>query len=153
VAYDGAVPTFVSAWKEHGLRTLAQTAAELVAATLPAPSKASVITYIPPDDDRSIRRGHHPAEALARILASRWQLPVQPLLMRSRHVERQRGLSRDERRRNVRGAFRSRGSVGGRIVLVDDVYTTGATVGAAATALRAAGARRIEVVTFARAVR
>jgi predicted amidophosphoribosyltransferase len=49
--------------------------------------------------------------------------------------------------------FQATGKAPGTLVLVDDVYTTGATVSAAATALRKAGARRIEVVTFARAVR
>jgi predicted amidophosphoribosyltransferase len=52
----------------------------------------------------------------------------------------------------VRGAFRAR-PVRGGVLVVDDVYTTGSTVSAAATALRAAGASRVEVVTFARAVR
>jgi predicted amidophosphoribosyltransferase len=64
----------------------------------------------------------------------------------------QRGLGRDERRRNVRGAFQA-DEVRGSVLLVDDVYTTGATVSAAATALRRAGATSVEVVTFARAVR
>jgi predicted amidophosphoribosyltransferase len=53
----------------------------------------------------------------------------------------------------VRGVFQATASAPRTLVLVDDVYTTGATVSAAATALRKAGARRIEVVTFARAVR
>jgi predicted amidophosphoribosyltransferase len=49
--------------------------------------------------------------------------------------------------------FQATGEAPGAVVLVDDVYTSGATVSAAATALRKAGARRVEVVTFARAVR
>ena len=114
---------------------------------------ADVIAYIPPDGDRSLRRGHQPAEALARELGRLWELPVEPLLDRRRAVARQTGLARDERRRNMRGAFVGRGQVRGRVILVDDVYTTGATIAAAASALRAAGASRVDGVTFARAVR
>ena len=56
-------------------------------------------------------------------------------------------------RRNVAGAFVARAPVPACVVLVDDVYTTGATVDAAASALRKGGARRVEVVTFARTIR
>jgi predicted amidophosphoribosyltransferase len=120
---------------------------------VPRPA-ADVITHIPPDGDRSLRRGHHPPARLARELAAAWGLDEASLLRRVRHVSRQTGLSRIERRRNVRGAFAAAaGRVPAVVVLVDDVYTTGATVGAAATALRAAGARTVHVVTFARAVR
>ena len=65
----------------------------------------------------------------------------------------QRGLALAERRRNVRAAFRAVASAPARVVLVDDVYTSGSTAAAAASALRGAGATRVEVVTFARAVR
>jgi predicted amidophosphoribosyltransferase len=68
-------------------------------------------------------------------------------------VPRQRGLSLEARRRNVRGAFRPAGPAAGPVLLVDDVYASGATVAAAASILRAAGARSVDVVTFARAVR
>jgi predicted amidophosphoribosyltransferase len=152
VAYDAAVRAFVSAWKERGLRRLAALAAAVVVDTLPRPSRAS-ITFVPPDGERSLRRGHHPAERLAVELAALWDLPVEPLLGRTRRVPHQRGLPLVERRRNVRGAFRPLGRAPPTVVLVDDVYTSGATVGAAASALRRVGARRVEVVTFARAVR
>ena len=66
---------------------------------------ADVITYIPPDGDRSLRRGHHPARALAGELGALWEIDVLPLLVRTRPVGRQTGLSLGERRRNVRGAF------------------------------------------------
>ena len=90
---------------------------------------------------------------MARELGERWELPVEPLLRRARAIDRQRGLSLAARRANVRGAFRPAGSAPSAVALVDDVYTSGATGSAAATALRRAGARRVEVVTFARAVR
>jgi predicted amidophosphoribosyltransferase len=75
------------------------------------------------------------------------------LLRRSGSSKRQRGLNLVERRRNVRGAFRAIGTSPSGVCLVDDVYTSGATVNAAALALRKAGARRVEVVCFARVVR
>jgi len=152
VAYVGAAPALVRAWKEHGLRPFADIAADLVAETVPRPA-ADVITYIPPDGDRSLRRGHHPAESLARRLAARWDLEPMPLLRRKRIVARQTGLHLADRRRNVRGAFASVSRAPVAVVLVDDVYTTGATAAAASTALRTAGARRVQIVTFARAVR
>jgi predicted amidophosphoribosyltransferase len=114
---------------------------------------ADVITYIPPDGDRSIRRGHQPSHGLARELGREWGLEVASLVSRRRVVGRQTGLSLSERRRNMRGAFAAAGHVPSVVVLVDDVYTTGATVGSAAAALRAGGAARVEVVCLARAVR
>jgi predicted amidophosphoribosyltransferase len=151
VAYDDTARRLVAGWKERGLRGLAGDAAELVVERLSRP-EAVLLTFVPPDPDRSLRRGHHPAERLARELAARWQLPCATLLERTRRG-RQRGRTLSERRGNVRGAFRATARPPGRLVLVDDVYTTGATAAAAASALRAAGARRVEVVCFARTLR
>jgi predicted amidophosphoribosyltransferase len=151
VEYDEAVRAVVSASKERGLRGLAGLAAAVVTEVVPPPS-VQLIAFVPPDGDRSVQRGHHPPERLARELGRLWDLPVAPLLRRTRPLRQQRGLPRTERRRNVRGAFRAE-PVRGRILLVDDVYTTGSTVAAASSALRAAGAASVDVVTFARAVR
>jgi predicted amidophosphoribosyltransferase len=111
------------------------------------------MSFVPADEDRWLERGHNPAQRLADELGSRWQLPVVSLLSRPPGTRPQRGLSRDERKRNVRGLFSATAEAPKALVLVDDVYTSGATVSAAASALRNAGARRVEVVTFARAVR
>jgi predicted amidophosphoribosyltransferase len=62
-------------------------------------------------------------------------------------------LTQHERRRNVAGAFVAHGHVPTCVVLIDDVYTTGATANAAASALRKGGARKVEVVTLARTIR
>jgi predicted amidophosphoribosyltransferase len=113
----------------------------------------AVLVFIPPDNDRSVKRGHHPAQRLARALGRRWELPVLDALGRARAPRPQRGLSLAARRRNVAGAFVARVKVPRYVVLVDDVYTTGATVSAAASALRRGGGQRVEVVTFARTVR
>jgi predicted amidophosphoribosyltransferase len=152
VAYHGTARALVTAWKQRGLRRLAAEAADVIANTVPRPS-AELIAFIPADGDRSIRRGHHPAEHLARELGACWSLPVERLLTRARTVRPQRGLRLAERRHNVRGAFEAIAPIRGSVALIDDVYTTGSTVSAASTALRRSGARRIEVVTFARTVR
>lgn len=153
VVYDGPARAIVRAWKERGLRRLASVAAELVVDRV-EPPVADVITYIPPDRVRQLRRGAHPAELLAYELGRRWGLPIRTLLGRSASSERQTGLRSADRRRNVRGAFVPLGdTIPHRVLLVDDVYTTGSTAAAAATALRAGGADRVDVVTFARAVR
>jgi predicted amidophosphoribosyltransferase len=152
VEYDDAVRRIVGGWKERGLRRLAGEAAALVGDAVRRP-EVELITFVPPDRDRQLGRGHHPAKELARELGRRWQLPVEPLLARAGRSQRQRGLSLVERRRNVRDAFRATRGAPAAVCLVDDVYTSGATASAAAQVLRKAGARRVEVVCFARAVR
>jgi len=152
VEYDGSVRRFVAAWKERGLRRLAAEAAELVVGAVPPP-RVAMLAFVPPDRERVLLRGHHPAERLAYELGARWNVPVRPLLARTRAVPHQRGLSRADRRRNVAGAFRPAARAPARVGLVDDVYTSGATAAAASSALRRGDARRVEVITFARVVR
>jgi predicted amidophosphoribosyltransferase len=153
ILYDAPARRLVQAWKEHGQRRLAREAAALVADVLARPDVVA-LAFVPADADRALHRGHRPAEALARELGRLWELPVLPLLRRSRPVrERQRGLGLAARRRNVAGAFGPARGSPSRVCLVDDVYTSGATATAAASALRKGGARRVEVVTLARAVR
>jgi ComF family protein len=151
VAYDESVRRLVAGWKERGLRRIANDAAALVVERVPRP-EADVVTFVPADRHRQSERGHHPAERLARALGERWQLPCRSFVVRTRETERQRGLPLADRRRNVAGAFAAR-PVRGEVLLVDDVYTSGATVSAAAAALRAAGAADVNVVSFARALR
>ena len=152
VEYDAPVRRVVSAWKERGLRRLAAWAAAVLADSIPRP-EADLLTFVPPDRDRLLERGHHPAEALARELARTWGIGVRPLLARARGSPRQRALTRVERQSNVATRFAAAGPVPVRVVLVDDVYTTGATADAAASGLRGAGAVEVEVVTFARTIR
>jgi competence protein ComFC len=152
VSYEGPTRRLVHAWKERGLRRAAPLAADLVSLQI-EPSPADLITYIPPDRDRQLRRGVHPAEQLAAELAARWGLDQARLLDRVRARPRQAELSRSERARNVRGAFAARRRAPETVILVDDVYTTGATSSSAAAILKSAGARTVHVVTFARTVR
>jgi ComF family protein len=108
---------------------------------------------IPLARKRERLRGYNQSERLAAALGQILSLPVlTDLLRRTRDTATQTALTPDERRANVSGAFAAGDARGVRAVLVDDVFTTGATLLAAAEALCAGGAERVEAVTFGRAV-
>jgi ComF family protein len=152
LVYDARARQLIAAWKERGRRDLAHVLSDVVAEVIARPD-VETITFVPGDRERGRERGHLPSERLAEGLAARWELPVARLLARTGHARRQAGLQRKERGANVRGAFMPRGEAPRSVLLVDDVYTTGATVSACATELRRSGARHVEVVCLARAVR
>jgi predicted amidophosphoribosyltransferase len=112
-----------------------------------------VLVHVPRDPERAWARGRVAPLGLAAALGAVWGVPVAHLLRRVRALPRQRGLGLAERRRNVRDSVAVVGDVPAAVCLVDDVYTSGATGDACASALRKAGARRVEIVTLARAVR
>lgn len=111
------------------------------------------VVPIPLGARRLRERGYNQAALLARPLAWQLERPLRPgVLQRVRETRSQVGLDREARRRNVREAFRAAAAVAGRrVLLVDDVATTGATLEAAATALRRAGAVDVFALTVARA--
>ena len=150
--YDSRAKAFVRSWKEHGRRRLAKEAAALIAEVV-ARFEVDALAHVPGDPERAWKRGVVPPRGLAVALGDLWDLPTCELLRRRRSLPRQRGLALAERRRNVRDSVVAEGEVPRAICLVDDVYTSGATAAACASALRRGGASRIEVVTFARAVR
>jgi len=99
-------------------------------------------------------RGYNQSAVLAEALAKRLGVPVAAaVLARGRDTATQTALTPEARRANLAGAFAARRAVPARPVLVDDVFTTGATLVEAATALLAAGAKTVSGVTFARAAR
>lgn len=152
IVYDDRARVLVLEWKERGRRKLASEAAALVAELVPSPD-VELLVHVPGDPERAWVRGDVAPRALAKALAHVWELPAGDLLKRTRALPRQRGLALADRRRNVRGSIAAVGPAPRTVCLVDDVYTSGATADACAAALRQAGARRVEVVTLARAVR
>jgi predicted amidophosphoribosyltransferase len=147
---DAAGRALVHGLKDGGLRALAAPAAGLMALVIARPD-ADLLTWVPADPVRQALRGYHPPRLLAEELSERWGLPALRLLDGPLWRRPQRGLTRQGRRSNVRGAFATRAPVSGNVVLVDDVHTTGATLSAAARVLRSAGAARVSAVTLARA--
>jgi ComF family protein len=133
-------------------RWLARAAADLV-------EEADLAAPVPLHRSRLYARRYNQASLLALALGSETGLRVVPeLLARHRPTPSQGRMSPGARRRNVRGAFRIRHGfaaevAGQRILLVDDVFTTGATVGECARTLKKAGAAAVDVLTLARVVR
>jgi ComF family protein len=148
--YSGTARDLVHAFKDGGLRSLAAPAAALIALVVERPD-ADLVTWVPADPLRQAIRGYHPPRLLAGALARAWGLDARPLLRGPFHRRPQRGLSRAERRANVRDAFVSHPVNGRALVLVDDVMTTGATISAAARSLRRGGAISVLAVALARA--
>jgi ComF family protein len=136
--------------------TLAPTLGTLLADCGFMPGPYDVVIPVPLHNDRLRWRGFNQALLLARPLARRRNLRIEPFaLTRTRPTRPQVGLKDRERHRNIAGAFavRNPGAVRGlSVLLVDDVYTTGATVNECARMLRGAGARQVEVLVLARAV-
>jgi ComF family protein len=159
VAYSGVAREMVQGLKYNDRTDLApwmagwmaRAGAELVA-------DADVVVPVPLHWRRFLSRRFNQSAELARALAAASNLPFEPGALVRRKVTRQQvGLRASEREDNVRGAFAVPAEAKGlvrerRVLLVDDVYTTGATVAAATRALRRGGATAVDVLTFARVV-
>ncbi len=153
-AMDDVVRQAVYALKYHNLRALAPTLGALMAAHVQqAGVTADVLVPVPLHPHRWRERGYNQAELLAKEIGRRLSLPVAPHgLARVKHSDPQaRAASREERRANVEDAFLAKASfLGQRVLLVDDVCTTGATLESCAASMLQAGAARVWGVTLAK---
>jgi ComF family protein len=150
VALDGAATDAVRAWKDAARAPVAQLAERCIASVVMPPD--ALIVPVPAAQDRAAWRGVDGPADLAARLGRRWRLAVHADALERQTACPQRGLSATGRRRNAADAFVARRSITGRVLLVDDVMTTGATLVACARRLRQAGAVRVDAVTFARVV-
>jgi ComF family protein len=162
---DASARRAIHTLKYGGLSRIADDlAATMARVSLPV-ARTAVLVPIPLAPRRLRARGYNQSERLAHHLAGRWGRPVRQPLVRTRDTATQTALTPASRLANVAGAFQLRNANCGvpnadsafpiqqsTLVLVDDVFTTGATLAAAARALQDAGARSIMAVTFGRAV-
>jgi ComF family protein len=149
-AYEGVLRQLIHLYKYGRVRTLSQPLSGLLLQALPRDEVFDATVPVPLYWRRRWQRGFNQAELLARGLARHTGIPVVKALGRVRQTPTQAGLSNSARRQNVAKAFRSRSVPGKRILLIDDVMTTGATAAACAAALKLAGARRVALLTLAR---
>lgn len=159
VAYDGLARGLVQGLKYRDRTDLAQTMALwMLRAADGRLEAADAIVAVPLYRWRLLRRKFNQSAELARALAALADRPfLAGALVRRRATRQQVGLGARQRRENVRGAFvvpdHAAGDLAGRkVVLVDDVYTTGATANEATRALKKAGVADVTVLTFARVV-
>jgi ComF family protein len=151
--YQGVARELVHALKYRGMTVLAAPMASLLAGAA-AQARFDLVVPVPLSGLRKRTRGYNQAELLARALAGDLGVPAQPsALVRRRHTAPQaRSADAEARHRNVAGAFvcRDESLAGRRVLLIDDVTTTGATLAACAEALRTAGAASVWALAFAR---
>lgn len=150
--YDGALRQLVLRVKfseDHAAARLLGGLLATACADLPRPEG---VVPVPLHPERLRRRGCNQCLELARLPAAALGAPLQPdWLERITPTRPQTGLSRQERRRNLRGAFRAHPDVRGkRILLVDDICTTGTTLGRAVECLLRAGAATVDCAVAAR---
>jgi ComF family protein len=154
--YGGRLREAILRMKHAAGEGLAELVGEMWAESIGARLRvlgADVVVPVPLHWRRRWRRGYNQSEALARPLATRLGIPCRPsALRRVRNTPQQTSQTAATRLDNVRNAFRARGGLAGRtVLLVDDVMTTGSTVAEATRALRRAGVRRVVVAVLARA--
>jgi len=152
-SYEGALRKLVQLFKYDRVRPLATHFGKLMAIVLPREERFDVIVPMPLHWRRRWERGYNQAALLAREISTRWNTPVRNIVRRRRATKPQAGLTNAKRRANVAGAFRMKPGVrldGMRVLLVDDVLTTGATASACARVLKRAGARRVTLLAVAR---
>lgn len=152
---DAGARAAAHALKYGGLPRIAADLAAVMTRIIPAPDRATRLIPIPLGPNRQRRRGYNQSLILARALASSWGLPVlAQLLIRTRDTTTQTALTPGARLANVAGAFGVQTGIlraQAPLVLVDDVFTTGATLAEAARTLESAGFTIISAVTFGRA--
>jgi ComF family protein len=155
--YDGVLREVVIAMKHRAGETLAECMGHFWArhhAERFRKLQADLVVPVPLHWWRRWRRGYNQAECLSAAVAMHLGIEHRPKwLRRIRPTASQMNLPATARRENVRGAFRASRSAmlnGRRILLIDDVLTTGSTASEAARALRSAGAKRVDVAILAR---
>lgn len=149
---DGSARKAVHCLKYEGWSRAAEAMAQAMSTLEPLTTGVCLIP-IPLGARRLRARGYNQSERIASLLGASVGLPVRTdVLRRMRETPTQTALTPEARHANVAGAFHAGMVRGIQVVLVDDVFTTGATLAAAGAALKEAGAARVEAVTFARAI-
>ena len=152
-SYEGTLRKLIHLFKYGQIRPLARPFGDLLSRVVPREQRFDCVVPMPLHWRRRWERGFNQSELLAREIARRWNVPVNKAVRRVKATAWQAGLTNAKRRANVSGAFAMRRGVrldGARVLLVDDVLTTGASAAACARVLKRAGAVHVALVAVAR---
>ena len=152
-SYEGPLQKLIHLFKYGKVETLADPLGRFLIQSLPLEERFDLIMAMPMHWRKRWERGFNQAELLAIPVAKRYGVKLAGNLCRRRYTKSQAGLSEAERRRNLKDAFtviRPHQVIGKRVLLIDDVFTTGATLRAAAAVLKSAGASYVCALTLAR---
>ncbi len=151
--YEGALRDLIHLFKYSGMKPLGRHLADYLLRALPVDEAIEAVVPVPLHWRKKWQRGFNQSEVLARAIAQARAVPCVNALRRVRPTNAQAGLGKTARRRNVRGAFAARRGAdldGKKVLLIDDVMTTGATATACGLALKRAGAKSVSLLTLAR---
>jgi ComF family protein len=152
-SYEGPLRKLIHLFKYAKVETLASPLSRLLVRALPVDQRFDVVIAMPMHWFKRWERGFNQAELLAIPVAKRYGLKLSTNLRRTRYTKSQAGLTEFQRRANLKNSLRvtqPEQIAGKKVLLVDDVFTTGATLRAAAAALKTAGAAHVAALTLAR---
>lgn len=149
--YEGALINAIYSFKYRGIKDLSLALGEELAAAIERNDMVpDLIVPVPLHRSRQRKRGFNQSEALAKVASDKLKIPCRNLVARVKRTEQQARLDHGRRTENVAGAFSVIGPVAGRRVLViDDVITTGSTVSECCRVLAAAGAAKVSAAALA----
>lgn len=152
-AYEGTLRKLIHLFKYGKVESLTGPLSKLLLTAIPLEAQFDLVMAMPMHWRKQWERGFNQAQLLAEPVARRYGFKVAGHLRRTRYTKSQAGLNEAQRRSNLKDSFHVKHPeqvVGQRVLLIDDVFTTGATLRAAAEALKAAGAAHITALTLAR---
>ena len=152
-SYEGPLRALIHLFTYGKIESLAKPLARFLVSAIPLDERFDLVIPLPLHWRRGWQRGFNQAELLARPVAKRYGIRLEKPVRRVRATKTQASLSQAKRRANLKGAFQvtqPAAVAGKRILLIDDVFTTGATLRACAGALKEVGASRVVVLTLAR---